>query len=43
MGKGRIVLAKFGWIVSLPKLFGKVGESKATEKFQVYVDRIIQG
>ena len=41
MGKLRIVLAKFGWIVSLSKMFGEVWGSKATENVQVYVERIM--
>ena len=43
MGKLRIVLAKFGWTVSLSKIFGKVWGSKTTENFQVYVERIKDG
>ena len=41
MGKLRIVLAKFGWIVSLSKMFGEVWGSKATENVQVDVERIM--
>ena len=43
MGKLRIVLAEFEWVVSLLKMFGEVWGSKTTENFQVYVERIMQG